>query len=745
MANQIQHGGKMRVPVQRMPANAGPPAAAMTPKEIVGIVRRHIFMIVFFTIMGTIAGGGSWYLLQRYMPKYTSAGTIEVLPPTGVNLRDFTKTQLSKDIFYEFRATKAFGLRHQGFRQSLLEDDDVRETQWYKSFDTVADKVEDLEKNLHASADRNISHIRVSMTCGSALEASVIAKTAIKIFLDNQEESATKDTRRKLKANNDQLDIFQANYKEAEASLKRMREGTTFAKLDKVTFQDYLESKLENLENVSNNLAITIKSTNEQVEILTDRKNKSSDEVVKERVEHDPVAVGLRRRVDDQEVEIRRLRSQFGINHPRVKETAIALEELKVALKKQQDKIANLYVNSSLITEMEKLRILQAQLSRQEVLVKDARAENRDINKLRADYDIEVTRRDEYLKQLEEKKSYIEDLNAVLTTPDLSKVKWGNTPLPPLAMSSPSPIVYIPGGFILGFMIGIGLSFAVELLNDLMRSPSDVMKHLRTPLLGMICHKSQDKGVKRIDLYHVVRDAPYSIMSEAYRQFRTNLKLSGSDGHSQKTLLVTSGGSGDGKTTVAVNTAYTFVADDKRVLLIDTNFRKPSTTILFKRTKSDGAGLEHPDLGLSNYLMNQCDYSSIIRSCDVDGLDIIDSGPLPLNPSELLGSDKMAELIKKVRQDYDFVVIDGPPMLVSEAKTLASQVDGTVVVFNAGQTRRGAAQRTLRELKEVNANIVGTVLVGVKSMKGGYFHEVYDSYRRYQKVKPALKAKALQQ
>ena len=127
-----------------------------------------------------------------------------------------------------------------------------------------------------------------------------------------------------------------------------------------------------------------------------------------------------------------------------------------------------------------------------------------------------------------------------------------------------------------------------------------------------------------------------------------------------------------------------------------------------------------------------------------EDLDIIDSGPLPVNPSELLGSDKMVDLIKTVRENYDYVIIDGPPLFVSEARALASNVDGTIMVFNAERTRRGAAQRALRELREVNAHLIGTVLVGVKSMKGGYFHEVYDSYQRYQKVKPkqaqALKA-----
>ncbi|MCF7956763.1 MAG: CpsD/CapB family tyrosine-protein kinase, partial [Phycisphaerae bacterium] len=220
---------------------------------------------------------------------------------------------------------------------------------------------------------------------------------------------------------------------------------------------------------------------------------------------------------------------------------------------------------------------------------------------------------------------------------------------------------------------------------------------------------------------------------------KTNLTLSGS-GTDQKTLLVTSGNPGDGKTTVAVNTAYAFAAEGKRVLLIDTNFRKPSTTVLFGRRKSDGSELEHPDFGLSNYLMDQCDKGSVIRSSDHEKLDIIDSGPLPLNPSELLASDRMVDIIKTVREKYDYVIIDGPPLLVSESKILASEVDGTILVFNAEQTSRGAAQRALRELKEVNANVLGTVLVGVKSMKGGYFHEKHDTYKRYQKAKPALKA-----
>jgi Mrp family chromosome partitioning ATPase len=135
--------------------------------------------------------------------------------------------------------------------------------------------------------------------------------------------------------------------------------------------------------------------------------------------------------------------------------------------------------------------------------------------------------------------------------------------------------------------------------------------------------------------------------------------------------------------------------------------------------------------------MGQCDYDKIVRSSGIKGFDIIDSGPLPSNPAEILGSQKMRKLLDSAEQVYDYIVLDGPPLLISDAKTLAAMVDGTILVVNATLTHRGAAQRVLRELGAIKANIVGTVLLGVRTMKGGYFQEMFRSYERYQQVQPA--------
>ncbi|MDD5010968.1 MAG: CpsD/CapB family tyrosine-protein kinase, partial [Phycisphaerae bacterium] len=295
--------------------------------------------------------------------------------------------------------------------------------------------------------------------------------------------------------------------------------------------------------------------------------------------------------------------------------------------------------------------------------------------------------------------------------------------------SSPRIIVYVPGGTFLGGMLGLGLAFLLELLNDLLRTPKDVMNYINISLLGMVTHKNLDSNTRDADMWRVVRQLPFSMMSECYRQFRTNLKVS-VDIESQRVILITSANAGEGRTTVAANTAAIFAAEGRKVLLIDANFRRPCLDKIFPKVHPDAA--EEKDRGLSGYLTGNYSIEEVIRSSDMADTDVIDSGILPKNPAELLGGQKMRELLDFVKQHYDRVIIDGPPMLLSDAKALASLADGTVLVFNTAITRRGTAQRIVRELKEINTDILGSILIGVRVLKGGYYSELFESYRQYQ-------------
>jgi capsular exopolysaccharide synthesis family protein len=294
--------------------------------------------------------------------------------------------------------------------------------------------------------------------------------------------------------------------------------------------------------------------------------------------------------------------------------------------------------------------------------------------------------------------------------------------------------VYFPAGIMLGAAISVGLAFLLELLNDLLRTPRDVIKYVNIPLLGVVPHALEDHEADGVNLWHIVRLLPYSIISEAYRQLQVNLKLSKAPDET-KVVLTTSCSAGEGKTSVAVNFATALVGQGKKVLLIDANFWHAMAHKAFSKDGLDSSCDEKlkSEFGLSNLLSGQAAVETVIRSSGIDQFDVIDAGPAPLNPTRAIGSNRMSELIKECREKYDYVIIDGPPvLLVTSAKLLASLADGTILVFNADLTRRGAAQRAVRELRAVNVNIIGCVLMGARVLKGGYFHEQYRNYQRYQ-------------
>ena len=137
--------------------------------------------------------------------------------------------------------------------------------------------------------------------------------------------------------------------------------------------------------------------------------------------------------------------------------------------------------------------------------------------------------------------------------------------------------------------------------------------------------------------------------------------------------------------------------------------------------------------GLSNLLRGECQPQDVVRKSGLDNFDIIDSGPTPTNPTELLANANTKQLLEQMRLQYDYVIVDGPPiLLVNAARILTGYVDGSILVFNADQTRRGAAQRAVREMREINANLVGCVLMATSALKGGYFQEQYKLFQQYQ-------------
>ncbi|TAK29744.1 MAG: polysaccharide biosynthesis tyrosine autokinase [Chloroflexota bacterium] len=198
---------------------------------------------------------------------------------------------------------------------------------------------------------------------------------------------------------------------------------------------------------------------------------------------------------------------------------------------------------------------------------------------------------------------------------------------------------------------------------------------------------------------------PRSPAAEAYRQLRTNIQFSSLD-RPLKTLLVTSTSPEEGKSTTLANLAITIAQTGNKVLIVDCDLRRPTVHSIFGITNSAGLTSAMVDTSLSQLPTQEVGIPNLL---------VLPSGPLPPNPSELLGSHRMQELMARLRESADYVLFDSPPVLaVTDAAVLASKLDGVLLVVNAGHTKREMAKKAKAALDKVNANIVGVVLNNVK-------------------------------
>ncbi len=207
---------------------------------------------------------------------------------------------------------------------------------------------------------------------------------------------------------------------------------------------------------------------------------------------------------------------------------------------------------------------------------------------------------------------------------------------------------------------------------------------------------------------------PKSPISEQYRTLRTNIQFSGVD-KKIKSLLITSSEVGAGKSMTAANLAIVYAQQGLKTLLIDADLRKPTVHYTFR--------LENLN-GLSNALIEGTALESIAQRNEIENLDIVPSGPVPPNPSELLSSNQFKKILDTAYEKYDMIIIDSPPMLaVTDAQILATLVDGVVIVARSGMTEIDELKEAVGLIKKVQGNLLGTILNDVdKDIAGDYYY-----------------------
>ncbi len=285
-------------------------------------------------------------------------------------------------------------------------------------------------------------------------------------------------------------------------------------------------------------------------------------------------------------------------------------------------------------------------------------------------------------------------------------------------------------GVVLGLVAGVALAFLREVLDNTVKTQEDIEQLLGMTFLGVIptikeVKAGPDKGQllpegELRDLH--VHEFPKSSVAECCRTIRTNI-LFMSPGKQMNRLLVTSAGPREGKTVTAVNIATVISQSNSRVLVVDTDMRRPRVHRIF--------GMQN-DVGLSNLIIGEIDYDGAIKRTPVPNLDVLLCGPIPPNPAELMHTDRFHDILRDLDARYDWVIFDSPPTIaVTDSMILSNLVDGVLLVVKGGQTTKELVRRAKDKLAGVNAPILGCILNDVDLGDRQYGNYYYYYYRRY--------------
>ncbi len=710
------------------PAATGPSAGInLTPKDIIRILRSRKWLILAFVAGFGILAGAANYFWMRTAPVYSTYALVEVNPPAETVLG--ASGLPGVDIQERYKLSSMRLVKSSPILDKVFADETMKRTIWFKrmyQFDpTLREARRKLTEDLQVASEADTFQIRIGLKVWTSDEKEIqelatIVNCVSKAFV----------TAANIYANEKQLnDLASIKAQFTQASDKR----------DKV--QQALEERLRNskypdMRKESGRLGmemqqLVVRSTEllvQQAQLAAaksaiDKQDEQGlldvNPTVMETIERDPMMQRFDSELKVTEAALARIQGTIGENHPeyiqyevlrktyekRLAErkeelTKKAVQALRVGYEQQYVTITNslVEVNDQLGLVETNEREVSGALAEVEHLTEDKKDLENSIDKLQA---------------------RMQDLELVQ---HVLPVRMTRSAEIPMNVEWPKLRILLPVGIFLGAMLGIALSFLLALLDTSVKMPTDITRKVDLPLLALVPHADDlEEEIEEVRLACLA--APNSLWSESYRELRTNLLFSG-PAEQHRTVLVTSSSPDDGRTTVAVNMAIAMASSGRRVLLVDANFRRPAISSLFP---------EAGQVGLSEVLSGQKQWAQCVQPvAAVPNLSVMVAGPLPPNPNELLGQELATRMLEEMGQQYDQVILDGPPLLlVSDASVLATQCDGTILVVRAGVNSYGIVARCRDNLNRIGAHVLGVVLNGVQSTAGGYFQKNYNAFYDY--------------
>ena len=674
--------------------------------RIIRIRKLVIFIVFILVVMTSVAAT----LLMKKI--YASTVRIQV-DKDKTDIKGIGDTALGGGYDPFFLQTQFEIITSQSILDQVIDDLHLEEI-WQKEFGGSQTLTKDqvrkiLSNSLDVHLSRNTSLIEITARSTSIEEAVQIADKVAEIYRFSRIRDSKSTSRQGVVELRKRLSQLETNLTVVQADLKMIRATNKISLID--------EGSMQGVQMLQANALRELNSQKLLVEGEYVRYKTQLDEVVKlsptdlrlslYTVVPDPTLQRLTESLTEYKAALTKLTGELGLEHPQVKVWRNLIENTTTELDNRIKGIINgMEIN---------VRSFSNRLAKVSEMLEASKQEMTDQTTLSLPYiekKKEADRLDRTIAALELRVEQ-QNLDAQLSMDSMVKVI--DKALRPLKPVRPNITLNVTLGVVVGLVLGVGLAFFIEYLDTSVKTIDDVERALQAPVLAVI---PQNVGT-------LLFEGPESPHAEAYRVLRTNILFSRKD-PTFNTMTVVSAGAGEGKSTTLFNLATTFAQNGARVLVVDSDLRRPSIHKIINVSNS---------LGLTNFLLNQNTLEEVIQRTSLASLDVLPSGKLPSSSMGILSSPQMKALIGELKRRYDFVFFDSPPIMgISDAAILASEVD---IVMQVIQYRRYPQPMTIRAkqmIQKVGGNLLGIVLnnINMSSDENYYYYSgyYYDYYSK---------------
>jgi succinoglycan biosynthesis transport protein ExoP len=546
--------------------------------------------------------------------------------------------------------------------------------------------------------------ITISFQAYSPKFAAEMADAVANTFVEWSQERRLEATRNAREFLQKQLAEVKVNLEDSEQALYQFLAKNEIIGLDKDMSLIYRQ-----LDELQRSLAqaATEKTTKESVY----KSVKSGNPEAITEVMSDPIIQGLKKQYNDLLIQYSDLSAIFKPEYPPLKKLQAQVETARTHLNEAtKRKIAALEAEYQTVAQREEL--LKERVKEQEKLAMTLNEKTIRYNILDREVQTNKTIYDSLLQRLKET-----DVTGGLRSTGIQVVDRAAIPLGPFTPKIPRNLML---AFVVGLIGAIGIAFLREFFDRTIKTPEEIREKMRLPVLGSLFKLDDLKsdGKLNASTEKLYLADPRSPFSEAIRTIRASILLSSRD-RSVRSVLVTSCWPGEGKTTIANNLALSLAYGANRVLLVEADLRHPGVARNF--------GIDESKPGLSDYLMSHSPLAEIIYPTEIPQLSILPSGSVISNPSELLQSEVMNQLLTRLKEDYDYIVIDSSPAIgLADSLVISTVVDATVVVASTGITMRRDISYLVKQMSDINATFLGIVVNRVEMGRENYYY--YDRY-----------------